>query len=172
MGPRFKSFSKRHFPSINWLESYSLYYDSLKEWFESKISIDWDRTRTEAMKILQKEAELQEIVQLVGADALPSDQQFILDVARMLREIFLQQDSYHEVDEFHSLKRQFSLLNAIIRFSRLGNNAIKSGIEIDKLLKLESRAELSKVRYRKDFERKIGLINETMSKEFKALLGE
>ena len=163
---------KRHFPSINWLESYSLYYDSLKEWFESKISIDWDRTRTEAMKILQKEAELQEIVQLVGADALPSDQQFILDVARMLREIFLQQDSYHEVDEFHSLKRQFSLLNAIIRFSRLGNNAIKSGIEIDKLLKLESRAELSKVRYRKDFERKIGLINETMSKEFKALLGE
>lgn len=163
---------KRHFPSINWLESYSLYYDSLKEWFESKISIDWDRTRTEAMRILQKEAELQEIVQLVGADALPSDQQFVLDVARMLREIFLQQDSYHEVDEFHSLKRQFSLLNAIIRFSRLGNNAIKSGIEIDKLLKLESRAELSKVRYRKDFERKIGLINETMSKEFKALLGE
>ncbi len=163
---------KRHFPSINWLESYSLYYDSLKEWFESKISVDWDRTRAEAMEILQKEAELQEIVQLVGADALPPDQQFLLEIARMLREIFLQQDSYHEVDEFHSLKRQFSLLNAIIRFSRLGNNAIENGVEIDKIIKLESRAEISKVRYRKDFESKIGSINETMSKEFKLLLGE
>jgi len=163
---------KRHFPSINWLESYSLYYDSLKEWFESKISIDWDRTRAETMEILQKEAELQEIVQLVGADALPPDQQFLLEIARMLREIFLQQDSYHEVDEFHSLKRQFSLLNAIIRFSRLGNNAIENGVEIDKIIKLESRAEISKVRYRKDFESKIGSINETMSKEFKLLLGE
>ncbi len=162
---------KRHFPSINWLESYSLYYDSLKEWFESKISVDWDRTRAEAMEILQKESELQEIVQLVGADALPPDQQFLLEIARMLREIFLQQDSYHEVDEFHSLKRQFSLLNAIIRFSRLGNNAIENGVEIDKILKLESRAEISKVRYRKDFEGKIGSINETMSKEFKLLLG-
>lgn len=162
---------KRHFPSINWLESYSLYYDSLKEWFESKISVDWDRTRAEAMEILQKESELQEIVQLVGADALPPDQQFLLEIARMLREIFLQQDSYHEVDEFHSLKRQFSLLNAIIRFSRLGNNAIENGVEIDKILKLESRVEISKVRYRKDFEGKIGSINETMSKEFKLLLG-
>ena len=162
---------KRHFPAINWLESYSLYYDTLKEWFEANVSIEWDRTRSEAMEILQKEAELQEIVQLVGADALPPDQQFLLEIARMLRETFLQQDSYHEVDEFHSLKRQFALLNAIIRFSRLGNNAIDKGVEIDKLLKLESRADISKVRYRKDFESKIASINENMSKEFKQLMG-
>jgi V/A-type H+-transporting ATPase subunit A len=128
--------------------------------------------RAEAMEILQKEAELQEIVQLVGADALPPDQQFLLEISRMLRETFLQQDSYHEVDEFHNLKRQFALLNAIIRFSRLGNDAIEKGIEIDKLLKLESRTEISKVRYRKDFESKIASINESMAKEFKLLLGE
>ena len=163
---------KRHFPAINWLESYSLYYDSLKEWFETNISVDWDRMRAEAMEILQKEAELQEIVQLVGADALPPDQQFLLEISRMLREAFLQQDSYHEVDEFHNLKRQFALLNAIIRFSRLGNDAIENGIEIDKLLKLESRSEISKVRYRKDFESKIASINESMAKEFKQLMGE
>jgi len=163
---------KRHFPAINWLESYSLYYDTLKEWFEANISVDWDRVRSETMEILQKEAELQEIVQLVGADALPPDQQFLLEISRMLRETFLQQDSYHEVDEFHSLKRQFALLNAIIRFSRLGNNAIEKGYELEKILKLESRVDISKVRYRKDFESKITSINENMSKEFKQLLGE
>lgn len=163
---------KRHFPAINWLESYSLYYDTLKEWFEANISVDWDRMRAEAMEILQKESELQEIVQLVGADALPPDQQFLLEISRMLRETFLQQDSYHEVDEFHTLKRQFALLNAIIRFSRLGNNAIEAGIELDKIVKLESRIDISKVRYRKDFESKITSINENMSKEFKQLLGE
>jgi len=162
---------KRHFPAINWLESYSLYYDSLKEWFETNISVDWDRMRAEAMEILQKESELQEIVQLVGADSLPPDQQFLLEIARMLRETFLQQDSYHEVDEFHALKRQFALLNAIIRFSRLGNNAIEKGVEVDKIVKLESRVDISKVRYRKDFESKITSINENMSQEFKQLLG-
>ncbi len=98
---------RRHFPAINWLNSYSLYLDALHDWYDKEVSPDWNKIRSWAMEVLQKEAELQEIVQLVGSDALPESEQVTIEVARMIREIFLQQNAYDAVDTFCDMKKQY-----------------------------------------------------------------
>ncbi|BAI60411.1 A-type ATP synthase subunit A [Methanocella paludicola SANAE] len=160
---------RRHFPAINWLNSYSLYQDSLKEWYTKNIGGDWNTLKAEAMELLQRESELQEIVQLVGSDALPEDQQLTLEIARMIREYFLQQNAYHEVDTFCSLKKQFMMMNEIMAFGRLAKRALAAGVPMPKILGLKSKTDLAKVKFEADFEKYLGNVDNEMKAEFKAL---
>ena len=119
---------RRHFPAINWLNSYSLYLDTLHDWYDKEVSPEWNKLRSWAMEVLQKEAELQEIVQLVGSDALPEAEQITIEVARMIREVFLQQNAYHAVDTFCSMKKQYDMMKAIRLYSDLAYSAQAAGV--------------------------------------------
>jgi len=164
---------RRHFPSINWLESYSLYTGTLGQWYIDNISKDWIYVRTKAMKILQKEDELQEIVQLVGSDALPEKERLTLETARLIREAFLQQNAYHEVDSFCSLKKQAGLLKAIINFGDIAEQAVDEGVTVESVSGVKSKNELVKARFIKEeeFESKLKSISEAIEKEVNGLIG-
>ncbi|HEY6585727.1 MAG TPA: ATP synthase subunit A, partial [Candidatus Methanoperedens sp.] len=157
---------RRHFPSINWLNSYSLYTKALGPWYDEHVSPDWVKLRNDAMELLQKESELQEIVQLVGSDALPEDQQLTLEVARMIREYFLQQNAYHEVDTFCPMDKQFKLLKSIMSWGDKAHNALDGGAPIEDIMKLKSKDDLAKVKYEKEFDTALGVILKTMEDEF------
>jgi len=119
--------SRRHFPSINWLTSYSLYADNMGEWYKNNVAVDWVALRKEALEILQRESELQEIVQLVGYDALPEPEKGVLDTARSIREDYSQQSAYDEVDTYTSIKKQYLLLRTILDCGRKESDSIKKG---------------------------------------------
>ena len=131
---------QRHFPAINWLNSYSLYPQSLDQWFRDNISQDFPEVRTEISALLKVEAELQEIVQLVGSDALPTDQQLTLEVVRMIREFFLQQNAFHDVDTYCEIKDQAKFLEVVLHYKDLAEKAMSSGIELEKVLGLSSNS--------------------------------
>jgi V/A-type H+-transporting ATPase subunit A len=160
---------RRHFPSINWLESYSLYTDALADWYNEHVSPDWPMLRSDAMEILQKESELQEIVQLVGSDALPEDQQLTLEVARMIREYFLQQNAYHDVDTFCEMDKQYKLMKAIMKYSDLANTALEGGAELEDITSVKSKDDLSKIKFEKEFDEKLNTVLSAMDKEFDAI---
>lgn len=160
---------RRHFPAINWLTSYSLYTATLDKWFEQNVSKDWPALRAWAMETLQRESELQEIVQLVGSDALPDEQQLLLEVARMIREIFLQQNAYHEVDSFCSMARQYALLSAIRRFSELAFQALEAGAPLSRITAVRSSELLARSRFERDFESEMKKVMELMASEFSAM---
>jgi len=160
---------RRHFPAINWLNSYSLYQDGLKEWYTKNIGADWNALKAEAMELLQRESELQEIVQLVGSDALPEDQQLTLEIARMIREYFLQQNAYHEVDTYCSLQKQHRMMSQILSFGRYANKALASGVPMAKILSLQSKNDLAKVKFEADFEKYLDDVDAKMKAEFKSL---
>jgi V/A-type H+-transporting ATPase subunit A len=120
----------RHYPSVNWSRSYTLYYDLLKPWFKEHYGEAWDAQRSEMQVLMTLDAELQEIVQLVGPDALQDDQRLILETATMLREDFLQQNAFSSVDASCSLDKQFRMLGGILKFYRLGKKAIKAGVTV------------------------------------------
>jgi len=160
---------RRHFPAINWLNSYSLYCSSLDNWYGKEIAPDWVTLRGKAMDILQKESELQEIVQLVGSDALPEKEQLTLEIARMIREYFLQQNAYHEVDTYCSLKKQYKMMSAIMKFADAAYKAVELEVPISNILKLRSKDALSKVKFEKDFESEITKIMQQMDAEFSEL---
>jgi V/A-type H+-transporting ATPase subunit A len=160
---------RRHFPAINWLNSYSLYQDSLNEWYTKNVSPEWNKLKAESMELLQRESELQEIVQLVGSDALPEDQQLTLEIARMIREYFLQQNAYHEVDTYCSLKKQFAMLNAIMVYGRYAKTALAAGVPMQKILDLKSRTDLAKVKFEPDYEKYLADVDTLMKSEFKSL---
>ncbi len=136
---------KRHFPSINWLKSYSLYLDKMAGWWKDNASEGWLSSRNEAMALLQKEAELQEIIQLVGPDALPPSQQVILETTRILREDFLQQNAFHEVDSFCPEGKQVLMLDMILRFHQLAMNAVDRGVGIDAIRGARSKVAISRM---------------------------
>jgi V/A-type H+-transporting ATPase subunit A len=160
---------KRHFPSINWLESYSLYTDILADWYNEHVSPEWLHLRGEAMEILQKESELQEIVQLVGSDALPEDQQLTMEVARMLREIFLQQNAFHPVDTFCMMEHQYRLIKAILKYSDVANNALESGVPLEDVISVKSKDDLAKVKFEKELDKELDMVLATMDAEFAAM---
>jgi V/A-type H+-transporting ATPase subunit A len=137
---------RRHFPAFHWLSSYSLYGDSLDKWFTQNISSDWVSLRKEAMALLQKEAELQEVVQLVGPDALPEKEQVILISTKMLREDFLQQNAYSDIDTFCSLKKQYFMLRNILRFNSQAQSAIDLGIQLKKINEMSIREKISRMK--------------------------
>jgi len=139
--------SRRHFPSINWLQSYSLYTGDLEPWYAKELSKDFTALRQKALQTLQKESELQEIVQLVGVDALPEREKAVLDIARMLREDYLQQSAYDEVDTYTSIQKQARMLRTILRFGDLEQDAIAKGATVAEMQKLPVRTKLSRMKW-------------------------
>lgn len=136
---------RRHFPSVNWLKSYSLYLDNVEEWYHENVGSEWLNMREKSMAILQKESELQEIIQLVGPDALPPKDRVVLETSRMLREDFLQQNAYHDVDTYCPSKKQYEILKMILRFYDLTTNAVGSGVSLEKLETLECKEKISRM---------------------------
>lgn len=162
---------RRHFPAINWLNSYSLYKDSLNDWFADNVAPDYVPLRERAMEMLQTESELQEIVQLVGSDALPDDQQLLLEITRMLREIFLQQNAFHPVDAYSPFDQQYKILKAIMKWGDAAMDALKSGVPVTEIIKLESKNVLAKVKYEEKFDESMNAVLAQMDKEFASLRG-
>jgi V/A-type H+/Na+-transporting ATPase subunit A len=138
--------SRRHFPSINWLNSYSLYAPDLDPWARTHIAPDWSALRQRAVQTLQQEAELQEIVQLVGVDALPEREKAVLDVSRMLREDYLQQSAYDDIDTYTSISKQYRMLRAILAFGEKEQEAVARGATVQQVQKLPVREKLSRMK--------------------------
>jgi len=166
--------NRRHFPSINWLTSYSLYMDDMADWYKSNVSKDWIDLRKEALEILQKESELQEIVQLVGYDALPEPEKGILDTARSIREDYLQQSAFDEVDTYTSIQKQHKMLSTILEFGKKEADVIKKGSTSAKVGALESRGMIPKMKWTKEeeLEKLLNNINSKMKQEFDSLSKE
>jgi len=138
---------RRHFPAINWLTSYSLYIDDIAGWWQQNTAADWRSLRDEAMSLLQKEAELQEIVQLVGPDALPDRERVILEIARMLREDFLQQDAYHEVDSYCSPMKQYHMLKIIMTYYTKALDAVAKGADPAGISAVTVKGDIARMKY-------------------------
>jgi V/A-type H+/Na+-transporting ATPase subunit A len=138
--------NRRHFPSINWLTSYSLYTDDLAQWYGEKVAKDWVELRAEATALLQQEAELQEIVQLVGADALPEKDKAVLDTARMIREDYLQQSAYDDIDTYSSIRKQYLMLRTILDFGRKELDAVSKGVSLSKISRLPARDLIARMK--------------------------
>jgi len=137
---------RRHFPSVNWIKSYSLYLDSIAEWYIRTIAPDWRELRDKAMYLLQKEVELQEIVQLVGPDALPDSEKAILEVTRMIREDFLQQSAYSDTDSFCPVEKQYLMLNVIMSYYEQVNLAMNRGISLRQIQALPLRVAIGRMK--------------------------
>lgn len=138
---------QRHFPAINWMTSYSLYLDALGEWFSESIAPDWTGLRSEAIKILSDEAELNEIVQLVGVDALSNDDRVTLEVARSIREDYLHQNAFDEIDTYTSLTKQYRLLKIILMLYKLAQQAVKSGVSIEQISSMKVLERIGRAKY-------------------------
>jgi len=134
---------RRHFPAINWLTSYSLYVDNIRDWWKKTIGDDWKGLREEAIAMLQKEAELEEIVKLVGPDALPEPERAVLESARMMREDLLQQFSFHEVDTYCPPEKQIGMLKIILDFYRNSVDAAKRGVSVSEIKKLPVKEDIA-----------------------------
>ena len=138
---------KRHFPAINWLTSYSLYIDTMEKWFNAQVEEDWTSLRSEMMRLLQEESELNEIVQLVGMDDLSAPDRLKLEAARSIREDFLHQNAFHEVDTYTSLKKQHMMMQMILSYYDEGKQALSEGAGIEELVKLPVREAIGRFKY-------------------------
>ena len=143
---------RRHFPSVNWIKSYSLYLDSIGDWYVEHVARDWRELREKAMYLLQKEVELQEIVQLVGPDALPESEKAILDVTRMIREDFLQQSAYSDTDSFCPVEKQYLMLKVIMEFYENVNEAMARGVSLRQIQSLPLKAGIGRMKDLQDIE--------------------
>jgi V/A-type H+-transporting ATPase subunit A len=152
---------RRHFPAINWLRSYSLYIDAIQDWWHKNVDPEWRKMRDQAMALLQKEAELQEIVRIVGPDALPDREKAILLVTRMLREDYLQQDAFDEVDTYCPPKKQVTMMRVILNFYEKTMQAVDRGIPVDEIAKLPVREKIGRMKFEPDVEKVKELIDET-----------
>jgi len=141
---------RRHFPAVNWITSYSLYIDSVQDWFVESIAHDWRELRDQTMFLLQKEVELQEIVQLVGPDALPEGEKAILEVTRMIREDFLQQSAFDEIDSYCPLEKQYWMLKAILTFNDATIEALSKGVALQQMLDLPVKTDIARMKEQKD----------------------
>lgn len=138
---------KRHFPAINWLTSYSLYADSLEEWFNRNVRDDWSVLRGRFLALLQEEAELDEIVKLVGMDALSPSDRLKMEAARSIREDFLHQNAYDEIDTYTSLEKQYYMMTAILMYYDRSAQALEKGADIEKIVKLPVREKIGRLKY-------------------------
>ncbi|MCL2370024.1 MAG: V-type ATP synthase subunit A [Firmicutes bacterium] len=153
---------KRHFPAIDWLTSYSLYDDRLKKWFDKNVAEEYNVLRALVAQILHEEAKLNEIVKLIGMDALSSADRLIMDTAKSIREDYLHQNAFHETDSYTSPIKQFRMLGLIIEYYKLGQKAIGDGVDFEEILKIETRNKIGRAKY----------ITENNSKEFDEILRE
>ncbi|MCI6770642.1 MAG: V-type ATP synthase subunit A [Oscillospiraceae bacterium] len=138
---------KRHFPAINWLTSYSLYASSLGSWFNENVNAEWTELRAKIMKLLSEEAELQEIVKLVGMDALSPGDRLKMEAARSIREDFLHQLAFHEVDTYSSLKKQYLMMKLVILFYEMSRRALENSADIETIVKLDEREQIGRFKY-------------------------
>ena len=161
---------KRHFPAINWLTSYSLYNRSLEGWYSENASKDWNDNIAVAMAVLTEESKLQEIVQLVGSDALPEDQQLTLEVARMLREFYLQQNAFHDVDTYCEIKDQAKFLEVVLHYKDLAEKAMSSGIELEKVLGLSILEDIGRSKFEENMAELLDKYDKVMTKEFSKIM--
>ncbi|WP_250455322.1 V-type ATP synthase subunit A [Clostridium tertium] len=165
---------KRHFPSINWLNSYSLYADTIDEWMNNEVASDWATLRQEAMTLLQEESGLQEIVSLVGIDALSELDRLKLEVSKSIREDYLQQNAFHEVDTYASLDKQYKMLKLILLFRKEAERALKAGVYLNEILGLsEVRDKIARSKYiHEDNINKIDEIEVELKAAIDALINE
>ena len=165
---------RRHFPAINWLRSYSLYLDSVAEWWKEQVGEEWLELRNRAMALLQKEAELQEIVQLVGPDALPEKERIVLEGARVIREDFLQQNAFHDVDTYCSAGKQYKMLKLMLEFYDLANDAVARGVAARDIAELEVKDDIARLKYvpEEELDGAIEEIRKKMKAQIEALAKE
>ena len=161
---------KRHFPAINWLTSYSLYNRSLEDWYAKNASKEWNDNIAVAMAVLTEESKLQEIVQLVGSDALPEDQQLTLEVARMLREFYLQQNAFHDVDTYCQIKDQAKFLEVVLHYKDLAEKAMSSGIELENVLGLSILEDIGRSKFEENMADLLDKYDKEMTKEFSKIM--
>lgn len=163
---------KRHFPAINWLTSYSLYADSLGSWFNENVSDEWTTLRARLMALLSDEASLDEIVKLVGMDALSPTDRLKMETARSIREDFLHQLAFHEVDTYSSLRKQYLMMKLVLRFYDGSLDALKKGADIEKLVSIPSRESLGRFKYvpEKDIEDTYKTVCAAIDSEIKAVV--
>ncbi|WP_126662255.1 ATP synthase subunit A [Haloterrigena salifodinae] len=160
---------RRHFPSINWNESYSLYKDQLDPWWESNVAGDWSDIRQWAVDVLDEEDELQEIVQLVGKDALPEDQQLTLEVARFLREAWLQQNALHDVDTYCEPEKTYRMLEAIKTFNDEAFEALEAGVPVEEITDVDAAPRLNRMGTAEEWESFIEEIENDLQEQLRAL---
>jgi V/A-type H+-transporting ATPase subunit A len=165
---------RRHFPSINWLRSYSLYVDHVKDWWKSEVGGQWLEMRKVSMQLLQKESELQEIIQLVGPDALPPKEQAVLEGARVIRENFLQQNAFHEIDTYCPANKQYEMMRIMLDYFNLLNRAIEDGIQMEKLKGMQCRESIGRMATvpNDNFDPTFKKIEEEIAEEIKSLGGD
>ena len=163
---------KRHFPAINWLTSYSLYADSLGSWFNENVSDEWTTLRARLMALLSDEASLDEIVKLVGMDALSPTDRLKMETARSIREDFLHQLAFHEVDTYSSLRKQYLMMKLVLRFYDGSLDALKKGADIEKLVSIPSRESIGRFKYvpEKDIEDTYKTVCAAIDSEIKAVV--
>lgn len=160
---------RRHFPSINWLESYSLYELGLEDWYKENVAADFVDLKRSVMAILQENAELEEIVMLVGSDALPEDQQLTLEVARMVINYWLQQSAFHPVDTHCPHVKQYDLLKSIMAWRKNAFAALERGVLLEDIISTSSKDTLAKVKLLEDYKPELEKVLKQMDDEFKAL---
>jgi V/A-type H+-transporting ATPase subunit A len=148
---------RRHFPAINWLQSYSLYVDAVKDWWHEKVGKDWKALRDKAIELLQRESELREIVQLVGPDALPERERVLLECARLIREAFLQQSAFDPIDTYCDAARQYQMLKTILLAYDEMMAAIKAGVTASKVIELPVLEDIARMKEipHEEFESKV-----------------
>ncbi|MBR5543163.1 MAG: V-type ATP synthase subunit A [Oscillospiraceae bacterium] len=163
---------RRHFPAINWLNSYSLYLDRLSGWFDENVTREFIKNRSEAMNLLQLEAELQEIVRLVGIDALSAEDRVTLETAQIIREDFLQQNAFSDTDSYTPLTKQARLMNLILKYYELSKNAVAAGAALGNIFAISAREKLGRAKdvSNETFNTAYDEIEELMEKEMNALV--
>ena len=154
---------KRHFPAINWLNSYSLYLDDMEKWFNAEVALDWMEGRQKMMTLLQEEAELEEIVKMVGMDALSPGDRLKMEAARSIREDFLHQNSFHEIDTYTSLKKQYMMMKLVNAFYDRAVEALSLGASLQKLISMPVREQIGRFKY---------VTEDALDEEYKRVDGE
>ncbi|WP_439027756.1 ATP synthase subunit A [Haloarchaeobius sp. DT45] len=160
---------RRHFPAINWNESYSLYKDQLDPWYRENVREDFPEKRQWAVDVLDEEAELQEIVQLVGKDALPEDQQLTLEVARYLREAWLQQNAFHDVDTYCEPNKIYMMLDAIKTFNDEAFDALDAGVPVDEIQNTDAAPRLNRIGVQEDYEEYVEELENDLADELRGM---
>ena len=165
---------KRHFPAINWLTSYSLYVDNMANWFNEEVAADWMEDRQKMMTILQEEAELNEIVQMVGMDALSPTDRLKMEAARSIREDFLHQNSFHEIDTYTPLRKQYLMMKLVLAFYEKSVDALNKGADMNALIAIQVREKIGRYKYTTDadIESEYKNVEEELDKEVAAAFGK
>lgn len=160
---------RRHFPTINWLTSYTMYNKQLEGWYKKNVADDFPVLKAWAMQVLQKESELQEVVQMVGSDSLPDEQKITLEVAKMIREIYLQQNAYHPVDCYCPIARQYEMMKLIKKYSDLANKALAAGVSVEKIAYIPARQRFNQAKYEESVDAELVAVGKDFDTQFAAL---